>query len=107
MVVTCPIAAAAAFSFSPEIDAADGGVCGDWAGGAWGRDCGGFIWAGAAGARSSALAVSAITANGGNRRVRAVVRSVHCISFLRFRARRTGAGYGSKLMANAFNILQD
>src|SRR5215469_14044738 len=102
MVVTCPIAAAAAFSFSSEIDAADGGVCRDWVGGAWGRDCGGFIWASAAGTRSSAVAVSAITANGRNRRVRAVVRLVHCISFLRFRARRTGAGYWFKADGQRF-----
>src|SRR5262249_61642864 len=69
------------------------GVRGD---GAWGGACGGFIWASAAGTRSGAPPVSATAANG-NRRVLAVLRSVHCISFLPFSgARGAGPVTGSK-----------
>src|SRR6516165_1216753 len=103
MVATCPIAAAAAFSFSSEIGADGDGVCRDGVLGdcAWGRACGGFIWASGAETRSSAPAVSATAANGRNRRVRAVLRSVHCISFRRFSgARGPGQVTGSELIAD-------
>src|SRR5215469_8552267 len=109
MVATCPIAAGAAISFSSEIDADGDGVCRDWILGdcAWGRDCGGFIWASADGTRSSALAVSVTAANGRTRRIRAVLRSVYCISFLRFPVPGKPGRLLVKLMADwAFNIRQ-
>src|SRR5215472_10765443 len=109
MLLTCPIAAAAAFSLSSETGA-DGGcacggcvcgscVCGDCA---WGRACGGFIWAFAAGIRNNALTLSAAAANDRTRRVLAAWCSVQCMSFLHFLsgAQRAERIAGSKLMAD-------
>src|SRR5215472_13046282 len=104
MVATCPIAAAAAFSLSSETGADGGCACGGCVCGscAWGRACGGFIWAIAAGIRSNALTLSAAAAKDRNRRVLGAWCSVQCMSFLHFLsgAQRADRVAGSKLMAD-------
>src|SRR2546423_1694686 len=80
MLVTRPIAAAAAFSFSSEMVGDGDCACGDCCSG---RACGGLIWAFAAGVMIRPETISAAAARGCNRRTLIAWCSVQCMRYLR------------------------